>query len=83
MSIFDSIVKQESTKSAFDDIVESAPAKSLFDDIVESAEEGASIFDELTTVEPAKVEASWDDRVARTMTLSEDLVSIRSSLQSK
>jgi len=62
MSIFDSIIKGNAPKSIFDGIVESK-TKSIFDGIVESKTESEN--------------SNWDDRVARTLTLSEELVGIR------
>lgn len=65
-------------QSIFDDIVQESSSKSVFDDIVES--NSGSLFDGLLAESKEQnTEANWEDRVARTMTLAEDLVSIRSS----
>jgi len=65
-SIFDAIVRHESNGSLFDGIVKDStrPSKSVFDGIVESKNTAAT-------------GANWDDRVARTMALAEELVGIR------
>jgi len=79
MSIFDNIVKQESSKSLFDGIVENDTGKSMFDDIVEDKNAPTkSAFDGIVE---STTSTNWDDRVARTMTLAEDLVTIRSSVK--
>ena len=76
MSIFDNIVKQESTKSLFDGIVEGAGV-SLFDGVIEGASSG-SVFDGIVESKTAAASATdWDDRMARTMELSESLLKIR------
>jgi len=82
MSIFDNIVTQESGASLFDNIVESsAPTKSAFDEIVESsAGTGKSVFDEIVESKNGKT-SNWDDRVARTLTLSEELIELRGSVK--
>lgn len=82
MSIFDSIIESKPTKSLFDGIVERtsvfdsivAPPTSAFDDIVEGS--GRSLFDGIVESKNGTA-AAWDDRVARTLTLSEELVEIR------
>jgi len=121
MSIFDSIVKQESTTSIFDALIEGdlpeafkknagsfsfgksdddddgddddngdddegegcEESVSIFDDIVESNQGGSSLFDEFTASGTVNTESNWDDLVARTLTLAEDLIEIRSSIKSK
>ena len=65
-SIFDSIVESEG--SVFDTLLEESEGKSAFDDLVEST--GAKS-------DKPRPEASWDDRMARTLTLAEELVSLR------
>jgi hypothetical protein len=81
MSIFDSIIETKVPKSLFDGIVEAnqAPAKSLFDGIVEANQAPAkSLFDGIVeSQDNGGAAANWDDRVARTLTLSEELVEIR------
>lgn len=82
MSIFDSIVKQESA-SLFDDIVEASnPTKSAFDDIVEASNPAKSVFDDIVESKAGKPSGdNWDDRVARTLTLTEELTEIRGSVK--
>lgn len=54
---------------------------SLFDGLVQ--ESRGSIFDELTSKGVDEDQMSWDDRVARTMTLAENLVEIRNTIKRK
>ena len=74
MSIFDSIVESK-TKSIFDGIIKGNEPKSIFDGIVESKTK--SIFDGIVANKTESENSDWDDRVARTLTLSEELVGIR------
>jgi len=68
-SLFDGIAENRSTRSLFDGIVESSPSKGLFDGIVENSTQ--------------KSEAdNWDNRVARTLNLADELNGIRSSVKS-
>ena len=79
MSIFDTIIENKKPKSVFDDIVENK-TKSVFDDIV--GNKPKSLFDGIVENKDADTKsADWDDRVARTLTLSEELVEIRSSVK--
>ena len=66
MSMFDNIIESKRPKSQFDAIVESnrAPAKSQFDAIVENQ----------------ATSSNWDDRVARTLNLADELVGIRNQV---
>ncbi len=73
VSIFDAIV-QEEKGSLFDALVEQNSSASLFDSLVESSEQKTPA---------SQSEASWDDRVARTLLLSEELVAIRASAANK
>jgi hypothetical protein len=66
-SIFDSIVHTEG-KSAFDDVVQES-SDSIFDEIIDKGVDEAS--------------TSWDDRVARTMTLAEGLIELQSTIKGK
>ena len=73
MSIFDSII--DKPKSLFDGIVEARKPASLFDGIVESNTVAKSAFDDIVAESKGSTAAAdWDDRVARTLTLSEELV---------
>ena len=77
MSIFDSII--DKPKSLFDGIVEARKPASLFDGIVESNTVAKSAFDDIVAESKGSTAAAdWDDRVARTLTLSEELVEIHS-----
>jgi len=89
MSIFDGIVTHESQGSLFDGIVEGKASGSFFDGIVESTTEGlfdgivegetsGGLFDGIVEQEDT---VKWDDRIARTMTLAEQLVDIRASVK--
>jgi len=78
MSMFDNIIESKRSKSQFDDIVENNAPTSRFDDIVEAsrAPEG-SMFDAFVESDNGSTAADWDDRVARTLHLSEELVGLR------
>jgi len=87
VSIFDGIVTQESQGSLFDGIVEGVTSGSLFDGIVDGQ---GSLFDGIIEGEPngglfdgivEQDATNWDDRIARTMTLAEQLVDIRTSVK--
>lgn len=65
----------EST-SVFDDIVQESSPASIFDGIVQEASK--SLFDDIVESQDA---GNWEDRVARTLVLSEQLVDIRRSIK--
>ena len=60
---FKTAPRKEEDMSIFDSIIKGNAPKSIFDGIVESKTESEN--------------SNWDDRVARTLTLSEELVGIR------
>jgi hypothetical protein len=71
--------------SIFDDIVETKTENSVFDEIVENkTKPEGSVFDEIVESKaPKTAPVDWDDRAARTLALSEELVEIRSSIKDK
>ena len=89
MSIFDGIVKQEATKSLFDGIAEDYDEDDLAD-MEPEPDEDPSMFDEFDEVGESRSmfdaiienrtneDADWNDRVARTMTLADELIELRS-----
>lgn len=80
MSIFDSVITKP--KSLFDGIVESKKPKSLFDGIVEDNKSPRkSMFDDIVESQDKPAASDWNDRVARTLVLSEELVEIRNRTQ--
>jgi hypothetical protein len=81
MSIFNGIVGESSNKSIFDNIVEHNSAKSIFDGIRENVQ-SESVFDGIVEDNVQKTESdNWDDCVARTLNLAEELNILRTSVK--
>lgn len=70
---------KEESASIFDQLVKAEAAPSLFDGIVQES----SLFDEIVAKGVDEAKDNWDDRLARTLTLAENLVEIRNSIKSK
>lgn len=68
--------EDDSKATDADDAAECGESVSLFDGIVQ--ESGRSIFDDVV-----QESANWEDRVARTIVLSEELGKIRSSIKNR
>lgn len=68
--------KDEST-SIFDKFVKTE--SSIFDGVVQES----SLFDEIVDKGVDEAKDNWDDRLARTLTLAENLVEIRNSIKGK
>jgi hypothetical protein len=63
--------------SIFDKFVKTE--SSLFDGVVQES----SLFDEIVDKSVDEAKDNWDDRLARTLTLAENLVEIRNSIKGK
>jgi len=81
MSIFDGIVGKNSSRSIFDGMVEHNSTKSIFDSIIESGQ-SKSVFDDIVENNVQKTESdNWDNCVARTLNLAEELIDLRTSIK--
>lgn len=70
---------EEKSMSVFDNLV--SKEESVFDGLVQ--ESRGSLFDEIISQGVDEEKSNWDDRLARTMTLSETLVEIMNSVKKK